>query len=285
MRTVTGVSALALVAVFAAACSGSAASPSAAASAAAERPPHPNPPPRPRPRRRRPPAARRTPWPPRPPGTLTIGADNPAYPPYFQPSDPATDPWELGDPTNRLGFESRVGWAIARNLGYRRRHRRLGPGAVQQRDRARAQGLRHLPDPGQLQRRARAGGRPVRRLLRRQPRPSSAPRTRTSSKVTTIAGLKDFQFGAQVGTTSLDDDHLDDRPVQGGEGLRHERPRDRGAQERPDRRPRRRPADRASTSRPSQFEDGVDRRPVPGRPRAASTSASSSTRTARSPTA
>ena len=42
-------------------------------------------------------------------GTLTIGADNPAYPPYFQPSDPNTAPWELGDPTNRLGFEGRVG--------------------------------------------------------------------------------------------------------------------------------------------------------------------------------
>ena len=39
-----------------------------------------------------------------------------------------------------------------------------------------------------------------------------------------------------------------DRPDQGGQDLRHQRPRDRGAQERPDRRPRRRPADRRSSS-------------------------------------
>ncbi len=31
-----------------------------------------------------------------------------------------------------------------------------------------------------------------------------APRTARSSKVTTISGLKDFKFGAQVGTTSYD---------------------------------------------------------------------------------
>ncbi len=51
-------------------------------------------------------------------GTLTIGADNPAYPPYFQPSDPATAPWEFGDPTNGKGFESAVAWAVAEEMGF-----------------------------------------------------------------------------------------------------------------------------------------------------------------------
>ena len=38
-------------------------------------------------------------------GKLTIGTDNPAYPPYFQvPAGAATKPWELGDPTNGQGF-------------------------------------------------------------------------------------------------------------------------------------------------------------------------------------
>ncbi|MGZ6269074.1 MAG: ABC transporter substrate-binding protein [Candidatus Limnocylindrales bacterium] len=53
-------------------------------------------------------------------GKLTIGTDNPAYPPYFQP--PATGnapaPWQLGDPTNGRGFESAVAYAVADKLGF-----------------------------------------------------------------------------------------------------------------------------------------------------------------------
>ena len=54
------------------------------------------------------------------PGKLTLGTDNPAYPPYFAENDGGTktDPWELGDPTNGKGFESAVGYAIAEQLGF-----------------------------------------------------------------------------------------------------------------------------------------------------------------------
>jgi polar amino acid transport system substrate-binding protein len=48
---------------------------------------------------------------------LTIGTDNPAYPPYFDP-DPADPAWELGNPTNGKGFESAVAYAIADELGF-----------------------------------------------------------------------------------------------------------------------------------------------------------------------
>jgi polar amino acid transport system substrate-binding protein len=41
------------------------------------------------------------------PGTLTVGTDKPAYPPYFQDDDP----------TNGKGFESAVAYAIADKLG------------------------------------------------------------------------------------------------------------------------------------------------------------------------
>src|SRR5918994_3392711 len=53
-------------------------------------------------------------------GTLTIGTDNPAYPPYFAENadGSTTEPWELGDPTNGEGFESAVGYAIAEQLGF-----------------------------------------------------------------------------------------------------------------------------------------------------------------------
>lgn len=55
------------------------------------------------------------------PGVLTIGADNPAFPPYYDfPGDgeTATDPWESGDPTNGRGFESATAYAIADALGF-----------------------------------------------------------------------------------------------------------------------------------------------------------------------
>jgi len=53
-------------------------------------------------------------------GKLTIGTDNPAYPPYFQPpaSGNAPKPWELGDPTSGEGFESAVAYAVANALGF-----------------------------------------------------------------------------------------------------------------------------------------------------------------------
>jgi polar amino acid transport system substrate-binding protein len=50
-------------------------------------------------------------------GRLTIGTDNPAYPPYFDP-DPADPSWELGNPTNGKGFESAVAYAVAERLGF-----------------------------------------------------------------------------------------------------------------------------------------------------------------------
>jgi polar amino acid transport system substrate-binding protein len=55
------------------------------------------------------------------PGTLTVGTDNPAFPPYFsEPAEgeTATDPWEFGDPTNGRGFESAIAYALAEELGF-----------------------------------------------------------------------------------------------------------------------------------------------------------------------
>jgi polar amino acid transport system substrate-binding protein len=57
------------------------------------------------------------------PGTLTIGTDNPAYPPYFAIREGGnTPPWEdlgfTGDPTTGEGFESAVAYAVADQLGF-----------------------------------------------------------------------------------------------------------------------------------------------------------------------
>jgi polar amino acid transport system substrate-binding protein len=55
------------------------------------------------------------------PGTLTVGTDNPAFPPYFsepEEGETATEPWEFGDPTNGRGFESAIAYALAEQLGF-----------------------------------------------------------------------------------------------------------------------------------------------------------------------
>jgi polar amino acid transport system substrate-binding protein len=54
-------------------------------------------------------------------GVLTVGTDNPAFPPYFDPpadDEEPTDPWEFGDPTNGRGFESAMAYALAEQLGF-----------------------------------------------------------------------------------------------------------------------------------------------------------------------
>jgi polar amino acid transport system substrate-binding protein len=54
-------------------------------------------------------------------GTLTIGTDNPAFPPYFEGREGGnSEPWDpkWGDPTTGKGFESAMAYAIAEQLGF-----------------------------------------------------------------------------------------------------------------------------------------------------------------------
>jgi polar amino acid transport system substrate-binding protein len=50
-------------------------------------------------------------------GVLTIGADNPAFPPWFG-GDEKTKPWKVSDPYSGKGYESAVAYAVARQLGF-----------------------------------------------------------------------------------------------------------------------------------------------------------------------
>ena len=51
-------------------------------------------------------------------GRLTIGTDNPAFPPWFEGGTPEGSEWEINDPTTGEGFESAVAYAVAEELGY-----------------------------------------------------------------------------------------------------------------------------------------------------------------------
>ena len=53
-------------------------------------------------------------------GRLTIGTDNPAYPPWFAGTPAKGSKWKIGDPTSGKGFESAVAYAVAQWLGFGR---------------------------------------------------------------------------------------------------------------------------------------------------------------------
>jgi polar amino acid transport system substrate-binding protein len=51
-------------------------------------------------------------------GNLTIGTDNPAYPPWFGGGSPKGSSWKINDPRTGKGFESAVAYAVAGRLGF-----------------------------------------------------------------------------------------------------------------------------------------------------------------------
>jgi polar amino acid transport system substrate-binding protein len=49
-------------------------------------------------------------------GELTVGTDNPAYPPWF--GGTPKSPWKVSDPRSGKGYESAVAYAVAKQLGF-----------------------------------------------------------------------------------------------------------------------------------------------------------------------
>ena len=54
-------------------------------------------------------------------GQLTIGTDNPAYPPWYAGGTKSSK-WKINDPATGKGYESAVAYAIASKLGYTKSH-------------------------------------------------------------------------------------------------------------------------------------------------------------------
>jgi polar amino acid transport system substrate-binding protein len=136
-------------------------------------------------------------------GKLTIGTDNPAYPPYFAPSSPNPKPWQLGDPTNQQGFEAAVAYAVAKQLGF-------SPDQVAWTvvpfDNSYQPGAKpfdfYIAQVSYTDARAKAVDMSDGYYFVAQS--VVALKTSGLEKVTSIAGMKDFKFGAQVGTTAYD---------------------------------------------------------------------------------
>ena len=138
-------------------------------------------------------------------GTLVIGADNPAYPPFFQippEGTEATPPWELGDPTNGEGFEGAFAYALAGELGFAKD---AVEWIVSPFDVAIAAGEKdfdlHISQISYAPERAEVVDLSDGYYFNNQSvvgwpdTPIAAARS--------VADLKPFKFGAQVGTTSL----------------------------------------------------------------------------------
>ena len=137
-------------------------------------------------------------------GTLTVGADNPAYPPYFEIPDPipSGSPWELGDPTSGNGLESATAYAIAKALGF---DATAVKWVVVPFNNAIQPGTKdfdiYLTQVSYSPERAQAvdlsdGYYDVAQSI-------VSLKDNKLAKATSIAALKDYRFGAQVGTTSL----------------------------------------------------------------------------------
>jgi polar amino acid transport system substrate-binding protein len=51
-------------------------------------------------------------------GQLTIGTDNPAFPPWYAGGTKSGSTWKVNDPTTGKGYESAVAYAVAHQLGF-----------------------------------------------------------------------------------------------------------------------------------------------------------------------
>jgi polar amino acid transport system substrate-binding protein len=51
---------------------------------------------------------------------LTIGTDNPAYPPWYAGGTKSDSSWKINDPSTGKGYESAVAYAVAKQLGFSR---------------------------------------------------------------------------------------------------------------------------------------------------------------------
>jgi len=212
MRILKGIAALALVAAFAAACTGGS-SPTAAPAAAPTAAPTAVPSTAPTAAPTEAPTATPDACAPanlalKAAGALTVGADNPAYPPYFAHREGGnTPPWEdsdyTGDPTTGQGFESAVAYAIADRLGIAKDKvswivvpftNSFAPGAkdfdfyITQ--------VSYKPERAEAADLSEGYYTVLQSVVALKDSPLA--------KVTSIADLAAYTFGAQVGTTSYD---------------------------------------------------------------------------------
>lgn len=137
------------------------------------------------------------------PGKLTVGADNPAYGPWFAgPAPAAGSVWQNADPNNGLGLEAATAYLIAQQLGFPHSDVVWTPvpftNAIQPGPKKfdiYLTQVSYTPERAQAVDLSNGYFNDNQAVVGYKSNPIS--------KVTTVAGLKAFKLGTQVGTTSL----------------------------------------------------------------------------------
>ena len=134
-------------------------------------------------------------------GQLTVGSDNPAFPPWFGGKE--RKPWKVSDPYSGQGYESAVSYAVAKQLGFAKSEvqwtyvpfsKSFRPGKkpfdfyIQE--------VSYTPERAKAADFSKSYYFVNQAVVGRKGKPIAS--------VHTIAGLKKFRLGAQLGTTSYD---------------------------------------------------------------------------------
>jgi polar amino acid transport system substrate-binding protein len=133
-------------------------------------------------------------------GVLTVGTDNPAYPPWYAGGTKSSF-WKINDPSNGKGFEPAVAYAVAKQLGFK-------PAQVTWTytpfSKSFAPGPKSFDfDINQISfTPARAKVVTFSNSYYDVNQAIVALKGKPISKVTTVSGLKPYKLGAQLGTTS-----------------------------------------------------------------------------------
>jgi polar amino acid transport system substrate-binding protein len=134
-------------------------------------------------------------------GQLTVGTDNPAFPPWFGGSEKS--PWKVSDPYSGQGYESAVAYAVANKLGFAKREVKW---IVVPFNTSFAPGPKKFDfDINQISfKPARAGAVDFSDSYYNVHQALVVVKGTPIASATSIAALKPYKFGAQLGTTSYD---------------------------------------------------------------------------------
>jgi polar amino acid transport system substrate-binding protein len=134
-------------------------------------------------------------------GQLTVGTDNPAFPPWFGGSEKA--PWKVSDPYSGQGYESAVAYAVANKLGFAKREVKW---IVVPFNTSFAPGPKKFDfDINQISfKPARASAVDFSDSYYNVHQALVVVKGTPIASATSISALKPYKFGAQLGTTSYD---------------------------------------------------------------------------------
>jgi polar amino acid transport system substrate-binding protein len=135
-------------------------------------------------------------------GRLTIGTSNPAYPPWYAGGTKSSY-WKVDDPNNGQGYESAVAYALAKQLGFSKSEVKwiavgfnpsIAPGPKNYDFNIQQVSFNHQ----------RAKAVEFSRSYFQENQSVVALEGRPIASAKTLADLKKYKLGAQVGTTSYD---------------------------------------------------------------------------------